>query len=273
MARRLRFPDGESPVVATARREAYADEPGQPGSDDEGHHTEGRDDDEDCDDDVPRPGGTSGAVPRLATLDDGTAVAVRELRRTDGNALRQLFRRLSPASRRSRFLAPVSERDFDRMLPRLVDDVDQQHHLAVLMVDRHGPIGVARLIRSRSAPHVADVAVAVADRWQGRGAGRLLIRDVVGRARGLREIRTVLARDNRASLRLLSDLGTADVTGTGGVYDVVVELSDSAGTSARRPDRPDGARLRDPSPGTPPFEPRGREWVTAVRRWWSGRTA
>lgn len=199
---RLRFPDGASPLVAAAGREAYAPEPPPAGGRREG---------------------------RSVALDDGTNVMLRDLRSGDRATVRRLFARLSPSSRRSRFLAPVGERDLDRMLPRLADAVDQHWHIAVVMMSGSGPVGVARLIRSPTAPHVADVAVAVADRWQRRGAGRLLIREVVSRATGLREIRTVLGRDNEASLRLLSQLGPLQTTGAGGVY-VVVDLTASDGS-------------------------------------------
>ena len=84
------------------------------------------------------------------------------------------FAALSGRSRRSRFLRGVSDAQFERMLPVLLDTVDQQSHVALLLYADGRPIGVGRLRRFPSDPSVADLAVTVADDWHGRGAGTVL---------------------------------------------------------------------------------------------------
>ena len=92
------------------------------------------------------------------------------------------FAALSGRSRRSRFLRGVSDAQFERMRPVLLDTVDQQSHVALLLDADGRPIGVGRLRRFPSDPSVADLAVTVADDWHGRGAGTVLARQLLARA-------------------------------------------------------------------------------------------
>jgi RimJ/RimL family protein N-acetyltransferase len=157
-------------------------------------------------------------------LRDGTPVWVRPLVAADRSLLRAAFTRLSPRSRHSRFLRGISAAQFERMLPVLVDSVDQESHVAVVLYTETQPIGVARLLRSRSNSSVADLAVTIADDWQGLGAGTLLARDAVGRAPDVQEIHTVVSADNPASLRMLARLGPLRLDCAEGSCDVVVRL-------------------------------------------------
>jgi RimJ/RimL family protein N-acetyltransferase len=163
-------------------------------------------------------------------LRDGTPALIWPLLPSDGRTLREGFRRLSPESRRSRFLSPLSDLD-EEMIERLVDDVDGVHHVAVVLVvlPRDGleqPVGVGRLIQDPSDPASADIAVTVLDPWQGHGVGAALVRALMERRpAGLRRIRTVVDADNRASLALLAGSGRMSSSVTRrGVVDVTVEL-------------------------------------------------
>lgn len=60
------------------------------------------------------------------------------------------------------------------MLDYLVDDVDGDHHVALvlLVIADDGTelrVGLARIIRYADDPTAADLAVTVVDDWQGRG--------------------------------------------------------------------------------------------------------
>ena len=117
------------------------------------------------------------------------------------------------------------------MLERLVDGVDGVHHVAVVLVvlppgGLEQPVGVARLIQDPSDPATADIAVTVADRWQGRGVGAALVRALMERRPpALRRIRTVVDADNQASLALLAASGPVSSSVTSrGVVDVTVDL-------------------------------------------------
>jgi RimJ/RimL family protein N-acetyltransferase len=123
---------------------------------------------------------------------------------------------------------------FERMLPVLLDTVDQRSHVALVLYAGDQPIGVGRLRRFSSDPEVADLAVTVADDWQGRGAGSVLARELLGRAGDVREIRTVVGQDNPASLRMLARLGRLRSDCANGSCDVVVQVARPA--AANRPD-------------------------------------
>ena len=171
------------------------------------------------------PAAARGAVERDAgQLRDGTPVSVRPLVAQDRAQLLAGYSALSHRSRRARFLHGVSDEQFARMLPILLDSVDQHDHVALVLQAAGRPIGVGRLRRFTADPAVADLAVTVADDWQGRGAGSVLAREVVAAAGDIREIRTVVSADNRASLRMLAGLGELRSECGNGDCDVVVRL-------------------------------------------------
>ncbi len=121
-----------------------------------------------------------------AALRDGSQVTLRLIRPDDKDLLRRGFERLSPASRYRRFLA-AKTRLSDAELAYLTE-VDGHDHFAIgaACEDAAGHeegVGIARFIRSRSDPRVAEVAVAVVDDWQGKGLGTLLLLRLVAAAR------------------------------------------------------------------------------------------
>src|SRR3954452_13223210 len=75
---------------------------------------------------------TSG-FPLEVRLRDGTPAMIWPLLPTDGSGLRRGFAELSSRSRELRFLSPASELS-PAMLNLLVDKVDQQRHLAFVLV-------------------------------------------------------------------------------------------------------------------------------------------
>jgi RimJ/RimL family protein N-acetyltransferase len=177
-------------------------------------------------------GHATGFPTGAGCLRDGTRVWARPLVRQDRELLRAGFRRLSARSRYARFLQGVSEVKFDRMLPVLLDSVDQERHVAVVLCAEGQPIGVGRLLRSVAGSTVADLAVTVADDWQGRGAGTVLVRELLARAEGVREIATVVAADNVASLRMLAGLGELQSDCAKGSCDIVVRVNRARAAAA-----------------------------------------
>lgn len=163
-------------------------------------------------------------------LADGTPAMIWPLLDTDGEALRLAYAELSPESRRLRFLTELPELS-DSMLRLLVDGVDGVDHVAVLLTvfpDGGGArqVGVARLVRYPDDPEAADVAVTVADAWQGRGVGRALMDALLARRpRGVVRLRTVVAAENRASLRMLGRVGRLTARHEGG-GELTVEVTD-----------------------------------------------
>jgi RimJ/RimL family protein N-acetyltransferase len=161
-----------------------------------------------------------------AVLPDGTPALVWPLLPTDGPALARAFEELSDESRRARFLTWLPELS-DAMLDLLVTRVDGVDHVALVLValpegGDARPVGVARLVRHPDDAAAADVAVTVTDAWQGRGVGRVLLDALLARRpAGVERLRTTVAADNDASLRLLGGAGTLTSRHAGsGVLDV-----------------------------------------------------
>jgi RimJ/RimL family protein N-acetyltransferase len=169
-------------------------------------------------------------LPGEFVLRDGTPALIWPLLPTDAETLRDVFRRLSPDSRRHRFLQVLDQLD-DPMIRRLVDTVDGVHHIALLLTvlppeGKEEPAGVAHLLQYSDDPATADIAVTVVDDWQRRGAGTALVSALMARRpAALTRLRTLVAAGNHASLALLT--GTGHVSSglpERGILDVTVEL-------------------------------------------------
>lgn len=183
-------------------------------------------------------------LPGEFLLRDGTPAMIWPLLPTDAETVRDVFRRMSPESRRRRFLIPPAELS-DSMIRYLVDSVDGVHHIALILTvlppdGEERPVGIARLLQTLADPATADIAVAVADDWQGRGVGAALVAALMQRRpAAVRRLRTAVDAGNRASLALLARTGhmSADQAEQG-VLDVTVHLTPPAkpGNDAR----PDG---------------------------------
>jgi GNAT superfamily N-acetyltransferase len=147
-------------------------------------------------------------------LRDGEPILVRPIRPDDREELADGMERLSPESRYRRFLAPTSVLTPAQL--RYLTEVDHHDHEALVAVQPdtgHG-IGVARFVRSLQDPELAEVAVAVADSWQGRGAGTILLDRLTERARdeGIRRFSAEILAENRPMLELIDDRGQVRVT-------------------------------------------------------------
>lgn len=183
-------------------------------------------------------------------LPDGTRVLTWSVLPEDREAIREGYERLSEASRYHRFLAAVP-RLTDQLLDHLVDEVDGIDHVAlvIFVLDENNegvPAGIARCIRYPGRPEVADVAVTVADEWQGRGIATALLAQLMReRPRGVTRLETAVVADNAASLAMLRRLGALTVTDAGdGRLDVRVDLPDDAdGSDRTRPDERDRAEV------------------------------
>ena len=140
------------------------------------------------------------------TLSDGTRVRVRPIRPEDKALLVGGLGRLSPDTVYRRFLGAKSR--FSTGELRYLTEVDGRDHIALVAVEDSDPdtlIAVARCIRLGEHGTTAEIAIVVADRWQGLGLGRLLLAILAARAReqGIRGFSAVLLADNRPAHRLL----------------------------------------------------------------------
>jgi GNAT superfamily N-acetyltransferase len=142
-------------------------------------------------------------------LSDGCVLEIRPLRADDKAGLAAGFERLSALSRYRRFLSPT-EHLSPKQLAYLTE-VDHRDHEALVAIEpssRDG-VGVARYVRSGEDPEEAEFAVAVADDWQRRGLGTLLLRHLAARAReeGITRFTGLVLGSNEPVRHLLEALG------------------------------------------------------------------
>ncbi|HEY4428101.1 MAG TPA: GNAT family N-acetyltransferase [Solirubrobacteraceae bacterium] len=150
-------------------------------------------------------------------LDDGRTVYVRQLRAEDRQLYSDAVAGLSPRSRYLRFAAPVP-RISESLLDQMMDlDGDRQVAYAALVPDGSAIVGVARFVRMPGDPRAAEVAIAVADAWQGRGIGSLLLATVIERAgrSGLSCLKATTLSENRWATRLAISVGFSPAGSTG----------------------------------------------------------
>jgi GNAT superfamily N-acetyltransferase len=154
------------------------------------------------------------AGPREITLRSGDRVLVRPIRSYDDKRLLDGFERLSPDSRYRRFFAATPRLASAQV--RYLTGVDHHAHEAMVAIDpgTGDGLGVARFIRSREDPTVAEVAVAVVDEWHGRGLGTALLHELATRAReeGVVRFSAHVLAENTPMLDVLKAFGDAKVT-------------------------------------------------------------
>jgi RimJ/RimL family protein N-acetyltransferase len=142
-------------------------------------------------------------------LADGTHLRFRPIGCGDRDGLAALFARLTPESRRRRFLSPKLELTAPELL--YFTNIDHVEHEAIAAVDeRDGSIvGVGRYARFADRTGVADVAVEVADELQGMGIGTALATCTVLRARenGFTLLTATTLWENGPARALLKRLG------------------------------------------------------------------
>lgn len=146
----------------------------------------------------------------MVTLLDGSKVAIRVLRKEDAGLERDFIRNLSPESRWMRFLGQIGEPS-DSLIRKLTE-LDYQHDMAFIALSREGGIehevGVSRYSLA-SDGRSCECAVTVADAWQGKGLGTILMRDLIdiARRRGIRTMFSIDANENERMQELARDLG------------------------------------------------------------------
>lgn len=167
--------------------------------------------------------------PETATLRDGSEVRIARITPRDAPLIADGFERLSAESRRLRFL--TSKPNLTSAELRYLTEVDGHRHEALGAVDPlsgHG-VAVARFVRDPDDPSRAEVAVTVADEWQHRGLGTLMLERLSDRAReeGITHFTALVAGDNPAMLPFLEGLGgTVSVTEVGsGALEYEIKLA------------------------------------------------
>ena len=154
---------------------------------------------------------------RELLLDDRRTVRVRPLRPTDRAIYETAVVDLSPRSRYLRFFAPIA-RPSERLLDQMTQ-ADGHRHVAyvALTPDETKAVGVVRYVRAYDEALVGEVAIAVADDWQGHGLGAQLVSHTIEHARlaGLDSLAATTLRENAGGARLMQAVGFSVVGGSG----------------------------------------------------------
>ena len=166
----------------------------------------------------------------VATLRDGRRVTIRPIRPDDVARNVAFLDELSPPSKHFLFLGGIS-RLSDAELERLCDP-DYSHDMAYVAVatDPNAPggerqVGVCRYAGA-DATAGAEISVAVADDWQHRGLGKLLLRRLIdhARAHGIRRLYSMDAAANEPMRRLAREVGFREQPDPDDIRQVIYSL-------------------------------------------------
>ena len=149
-------------------------------------------------------------LSRTWTLPSGQSLRVRPIRHDDGELEEAFVRGLSLESRYQRMLSGGT-----KVTPEWIDSmthIDYQRHMAFAVstaldgVEQF--VGVGRYVVDPPT-NIADIALVLADAWQGQGLGRRLLATLLEHARtaGVREAVGVVLATNKAMLRLARSIG------------------------------------------------------------------
>jgi acetyltransferase len=141
-----------------------------------------------------------------AVLRDGSRVAIRPIRPEDAELETRFFERLSERSRYQRFMHQLP-RLTPRMLARFTQ-LDYDRELALVALFEREFVAVGRYAPN-SDGNTAEFALVVADAWQGKGLGRLLLEKlrVEARKSGYRALYGNIMQANHGMLDLALRLG------------------------------------------------------------------
>ncbi len=151
-------------------------------------------------------------LSRTWTLASGESLRVRPVRHDDNELEEAFVRALSLESRYQRMLSGGT-----KVTPEWIDSmthIDYQHHMAfavTTVVDGVEQfVGVGRYVVD-SHKSTAEIALVLADAWQGRALGRRLLATLLehAQAAGVRKAVGVVLATNKAMLRLARSMGFA----------------------------------------------------------------
>jgi ribosomal protein S18 acetylase RimI-like enzyme len=147
----------------------------------------------------------------VAELKDGVRVRIRPIAPKDKDRIQEGWQYLSASTRYMRFLHPKSS--LSKWELAYLTEIDYVDHFAwgaelVDDPDRLG-IGIARYIRDKDDPTVAEAALTVVDDYQRMGLGRILLQALTEAARqnGIERFRAEVSASNEQVIKSLTRLG------------------------------------------------------------------
>lgn len=175
-----------------------------------------------------RPTFLVGELTSIHELADGTRALVRPLLYSDRYELADAYLYLTEASRRSRFFAAPRELSGDTL--EYLTNLDYLNHFAwaAFALDHPGDggIAVARYVRDTHDQTMAEAAATVADAYQHRGLGTLILRMLAARARshGITTFVSYVRWANEEALSGLREAGAVVTTDEPGIARVEIEI-------------------------------------------------
>ena len=165
---------------------------------------------------------------REIALDNGVPALIRPIRPEDEPLIYNLFKTLSEESIVSRFNQRLTDMPHERLARYCQLDYERELAFVAVTEESPGKEQVIADVRMLKMPDLetAELAILVADEWQGHGIGTVLIDYCVRIAREL-EIRTLLMeilRTNAKMLHLAKDSGFEETFTDEDMVRVVLEL-------------------------------------------------
>jgi RimJ/RimL family protein N-acetyltransferase len=142
-------------------------------------------------------------------LRDGRTATARPIRPWEAHLVDEVFARMSPQSRHTRFLAPVPS--LTPSLRRALADVDHVRHSAYVAEVDGTVAGTGRYVRFADESGRADLALEIPDDFQGLGVGTLLLRVLLDSARraDVARLECTMAPGNRRARALAKNIPNA----------------------------------------------------------------
>jgi GNAT superfamily N-acetyltransferase len=162
------------------------------------------------------------------TIVDGQVVTIRPIRSSDTAMEAAFIRKLSLEAKHYRFFGAVKELSAAE-IQRLCT-ADGPHEMAFVATvqeeDREVEIGVCRYAPDSKAD-VREMAVTIADKWQHKGLGKLLITHLVSAARqfGVRKLYSLELADNTMMRQLAQEVGMSAGRDPSDAHQVVYSLA------------------------------------------------
>jgi len=161
------------------------------------------------------------------TLQDGSRVLIRPIRPSDvaGNAA--FIEGLSPPSKHFLFLGGISRLSDEEL--RHLCDPDQAHDMAYVALAGSGAeerqVGVCRYAGADPV-HGAEISVAVADDWQHKGLGKLMLTHLIDYARthGVKRLYSMDSASNDRMRKLARHIGFAEQPDPQDIRQVIFSL-------------------------------------------------
>ncbi len=145
-----------------------------------------------------------------AKLNDGTVVIIRPMRPEDADMQQEFVRNLSEESRYNRYMSSIKQLS-QPLLVRFTQ-LDYDREMALVMVrsvgGREEQLAVARYF-TEVDNETCEFALVVADNWQGRGIGSIMMNALFDAAeeQGLKTMFGEVLASNKGMLKLMQRLG------------------------------------------------------------------